>query len=49
MIPESSVRVSLVLPTVDRPQAIYNLLRHLEHQSTAPYEIIVVGMANSEE
>lgn len=45
MIPESSVRVSLVLPTVDRPQAIYNLLRHLEHQSAAPFEIIVVDQS----
>src|SRR6185503_8182811 len=40
-----SVRVSLVLPTLDRPQAIYNLLRHLEHQTVAPYEIVVVDQS----
>jgi GT2 family glycosyltransferase len=38
-------RVSLVLPTLDRPEAIYNVLRHLEHQTTAPYEIIVVDQS----
>lgn len=38
-------RVSVVLPTVDRPEAIYNLLRHLEHQSMPPHEIIVVDQS----
>ena len=38
-------RVSVVLPTVDRPEAIYNLLRHLEHQSVAPLEIVVVDQS----
>jgi GT2 family glycosyltransferase len=38
-------RVSVVLPTLDRPEAIYNLLRHLEHQTAAPYEIIVVDQS----
>jgi GT2 family glycosyltransferase len=38
-------RVSVVLPTVDRPDAIYNLLRHLEHQSVAPLEIVVVDQS----
>jgi len=38
-------RVSVVLPTVDRPEAIYNLLRHLEHQSVAPFEIVVVDQS----
>ena len=45
MNPEPAVRVTLVLPTVDRPEAIYNLLRHLEHQSTAPFEIVVVDQS----
>ena len=45
MIPEQAVRVSVVLPTVDRPDAIYNLLKHLEHQSTAPFEIVVVDQS----
>src|SRR5678810_969204 len=45
MSSETAVRVSVVLPTVDRPQAIYNLLRHLENQSTAPFEIIVVDQS----
>ena len=30
------VRVSLVIPTVERPEALYNLLRHLEHQTRPP-------------
>jgi GT2 family glycosyltransferase len=38
-------RLSLVLPTLDRPEAIYNLLRHLEHQTTQPLEIIVVDQS----
>ena len=38
-------RVSVVLPTVDRPEAIYNLLRHLEHQTAAPLEIVVVDQS----
>lgn len=38
-------RVSVVLPTLDRPQAIYNLLRHLEHQTLAPHEIVVVDQS----
>jgi len=37
--------VSVVLPTLDRPEAIYNLLRHLEHQSAAPHEIVVVDQS----
>ena len=41
----NSPRVSVVLPTVDRPEAIYNLLRHLEHQSVAPLEIVVVDQS----
>jgi GT2 family glycosyltransferase len=40
-----SVRVSLVLPTLDRPEAIYNLLRHVEHQTVAPHEIIIVDQS----
>ncbi|MBI3857263.1 MAG: glycosyltransferase family 2 protein, partial [Planctomycetes bacterium] len=39
------LRLSVVLPTLDRPEAIYNLLRHLEHQSLAPHEIIVVDQS----
>lgn len=38
-------RVSVVLPTLDRPEAIYNLLRHLEHQTEAPFEIVVVDQS----
>jgi GT2 family glycosyltransferase len=37
--------VSLVLPTLDRPEAIYNLLRHLEHQTVSPREILVVDQS----
>lgn len=40
-----SVRVSLVLPTLDRPEAIYNLLRHLEHQTVTPHEIVIVDQS----
>ncbi len=45
----TSVRLSLVLPTVDRPEAVYNLLRHLEHQTRAPDEIVVVDQSASED
>jgi GT2 family glycosyltransferase len=38
-------RISVVLPTLDRPEAIYNLLRHLEHQSLKPCEIVVVDQS----
>lgn len=43
------VRVSLVIPTVDRPEALYNLLRHLEHQSRPPDEIVVVDQSARED
>lgn len=39
------VRISLVIPTVDRPEALYNLLRHLEHQTRRPDEIVVVDQS----
>ena len=39
------IRISVVLPTLDRPEAIYNLLRHLEHQTVPPFEIIVVDQS----
>ncbi len=42
-------RVSIVLPTVDRPEALYNLLRHLEHQTVPPLEIIVVDQSAPED
>jgi len=38
-------RISVVLPTLNRPEAIYNLLRHLEHQTTAPHEIVIVDQS----
>lgn len=41
----ASPRISLILPTLERPEAVYNLLRHLEHQSRAPEEIIVVDQS----
>jgi GT2 family glycosyltransferase len=39
------IRLSIVLPTLDRPEAIYNLLRHLEHQTVPPHEIVVVDQS----
>jgi GT2 family glycosyltransferase len=42
---DSMTRVSVVLPTLDRPEAIYNLLRHLEHQTLRPFEIVVVDQS----
>ena len=42
---DTMTRVSVVLPTLDRPEAIYNLLRHLEHQTVAPFEIVVVDQS----
>lgn len=41
------IRLSVVLPTLERPEAIYNLLRHLEHQTVAPHEIVVVDQSAS--
>jgi GT2 family glycosyltransferase len=40
-------RISVVLPTLDRPEAIYNLLRHLEHQTLQPFEIVVVDQSSA--
>ena len=40
-------RISVVLPTLDRPEAIYNLLRHLEHQTVGPFEIVVVDQSSA--
>ena len=44
-----SVRISIVIPTVDRADALYNLLRHLEHQSVTPSEIVVVDQSARED
>jgi GT2 family glycosyltransferase len=41
--------LSLVLPTVDRPEALYNLMRHLEHQERPPDEIVVVDQSVRED
>ncbi len=43
------LRISLVIPTVDRADALYNLLRHLEHQSVPPHEIVVVDQSARED
>jgi GT2 family glycosyltransferase len=37
--------VSIVIATVDRAEALYNLLRHLELQSQAPHEIVIVDQS----
>jgi GT2 family glycosyltransferase len=42
------IRISVVLPTVDRPEAAYNLLRHLEHQSLPPHEVLVIDQSAEE-
>jgi GT2 family glycosyltransferase len=42
---DTMTRISVVLPTLDRPEAIYNLLRHLEHQTLKPFEIVVVDQS----
>ena len=42
---DTMTRISVVLPTLNRPEAIYNLLRHLEHQSVAPFEIVVIDQS----
>jgi GT2 family glycosyltransferase len=41
-------RISVVLPTVDRAEAVYNLVRHLEHQTLKPHEIVVVDQSADE-
>lgn len=43
------IRISVVVPTLDRPEAVYNLLRHLEHQSVPPHEIVVVDQSAAED
>ena len=43
------VTLSLVIPTVDRSEALYNLLRHLEHQRRPPDEIVVVDQSAGED
>ncbi len=42
-------KLSLVVPTVDRPGALYNLLRHLEHQRRPPDEIVIVDQSPRED
>jgi GT2 family glycosyltransferase len=42
-------RVSVLIPTVDRAGALYNLLRHLEHQADPPMEIVVVDQSSRED
>lgn len=42
---DTMTRISVVLPTLDRPEALYNLLRHLEHQTMKPFEIVVVDQS----
>src|SRR5690349_7862071 len=42
------VRVSVVVPTLGRPEPLSNLLRHLERQSVAPHEVVVVESAMEE-
>src|SRR5580765_8421565 len=44
---DSMLRISVVLPTLNRPEAIYNLLRHLEHQTLRPFEIVVVDQSDA--
>ena len=41
--------ISLVIPTVDRPEALYTLLRHLEHQTRLPDEVVVVDQSARED
>lgn len=43
------VSLSLVVPTLDRAEALYNLLRHLEHQTLQPDEIVVVDQSARED
>lgn len=43
------LRLSLVLPTIGRPEALYNLLRHLEHQTRPPEEIVIVDQSGRED
>ena len=43
------VSVSLVVPTLDRPDALFNLLRHLDLQTRRPDEIVVVDQSAAED
>ncbi len=42
-------KISLVIPTVDRPDAVRNLLRRLESQVRPPDEVLVVDQSRREE
>lgn len=41
------MKITLVLPTLDRQAAVYNLLRHLEHQSRRPDETVVIDQTEA--
>jgi GT2 family glycosyltransferase len=43
------LRISLVIPTVDRSEALYNVLRHLEHQTIPPHEILIIDQSARED
>lgn len=42
-------RISLVIATLERPDALNNLLRHLEHQTRPPDEIVIVDQSAAED
>ncbi len=43
------MRLSLVIPTVDRSAALYGLLRHLERQTRPPDEVLVIDQSARED
>lgn len=47
--PARSMKLSLVIPTLDRPSAVLDLLRHLERQTRPPDEILVVDQSDRED
>lgn len=40
------VKLSLIIPTIDRGDALYNLLKHLESQTAKDFEIVIVEQSD---
>lgn len=47
--PARSLKLSLVIPTLNRPGAVLDLLGHLEHQTRPPDEILIVDQSARED
>lgn len=41
------MRLTLAIPTLDRQAVVYNLLRHLEHQTRRPDEVVIIDQTEA--